>query len=304
MISKTRKKHRSYLIDGLRIASYFIGAAGTLVALQSIYVILATPRLSAPKNSGHDFVEEGLLVEYDSEDADAPKDEFHLVLIGDSPVEGIGHDCHSKTLGGCTALAFSQHLKRDVRFWSFGKSGLTAEGIQKEMVPLLEGIHSKKKRIDAIVLSVGVNNVLIGQNANKFYQEVKNLLQSIVRYSGSAKIVVMDLLDFAHMPFLPYPLRGIFSWKSKLLQMELEKAILELNIDHKNICMSFLPNVHELFGGNREHWLWDHLGLSKDERQRIQLSDFFAEDNFHPGGYGCDIISKFLVDTFLDQTVR
>lgn len=302
MITKSRKKKSSYLFDGFRIASYLIGAAGTLLAVQTMYVILATPRLAPPKNSGYDFDEEGLLVEYVSGDADVLKNEFQLVLIGDSPVEGIGHDCHFKTLGGRTALAFSQHLKRSVRFWSFGKSGLTAEGIEKEMVPFLEGMHSKKKRMDAIIVSVGVNNVLIGQSAIKFYQEVKILLQSIEQYSGHAKIIVMDLLDFAHMPFLPYPLRQVLSWKSKSLQMGLEKATLELNLNFKNIHMSYLPNVHELFEGNREHWFWDYLRLSKDERQRIQPSDFFAADKFHPGGYGCDIISKVLVDTFLDPT--
>jgi hypothetical protein len=305
LIQNKRKNNRSHLIDGLRIGSYFLGAAGTLLAVQAMYVIFATPKLSPPENSGYDFVKDGILVEYsyNSEDLDE-KDEFHLVMIGDSPVEGIGHDCHSKTLGGCAALAFSEHLKQSVRFWSFGKSGLTAEGIEREMVPLIKGMYTKKKKgIDAIVVSVGVNNVLIGQSANKFRQEVQALLQSIEKYSCGAKIIVIQLLDFAQMPFLPYPLRGVFSWKSKILQMELETVISELRLNGLNICMSFLPNVHELLGGNREHWLWEYLRLSKDERQQIHLSDFFAVDNFHPGGYGCAIISKILVDAFILEQI-
>ena len=98
-------------------------------------------------------------------------------------------------------------------------------------------LSENKKRIDAIVVSVGVNNVLIGQSANKFCQEVQALLQSIEKYSGGAKIIDIHLLDFAYMPFLPYPLHGVFSWKSIILQMELGKIISELRMNGLNTCI-------------------------------------------------------------------
>jgi len=79
-------------------------------------------------------------------DKEKEQKEFRIALIGDSPVEGIGNKHHDTALSGETARAFAQKVvvgmkqkphqhstnKGDcydsVRYWSYGKSGLTARG--------------------------------------------------------------------------------------------------------------------------------------------------------------------------------
>lgn len=300
-LRREQKYRKSKLSEGLRLVSCATGVAGLLFAAQAAYVMYATPKLTAPKHSGRFFVDDGILVNH--QEVICNNEEFQLILIGDSPIEGIGHDNHYDTVGGQTALAFSKALGRPVRFWCYGKSGLTADGIRKEMLPfLMTRIQENNIRPDLIVLSVGVNNVLLGQSASAFRNDATNLLQDIESCCRSTKVLVLELLDFASMPFLPYPLKSFLSWRSKILQKELQQLVFHMKQKKSNIAMSYLPNVKCLLGGNRDHSLWDHLQLSQEERQNIAIEDFFAKDKFHPGGYGCKVIGKNLVDTFMEDS--
>jgi len=191
--------------DALILAS----SGALLLASQLLYMDITNPRLPPPDKSGHDFVPEGLVASYHDNNADYDDaennerskskmssdgtSEFRLVLVGDSPIEGIGNHHHAETMGGQTALEFSKALQRPVRYWSFGKSGLTARGIQEEMVPHLERLHEtirmkKASRgrngedvhtIDAVIICCGVNNVLSGHSPKRYGEEVRDLISSI-----------------------------------------------------------------------------------------------------------------------------
>lgn len=223
-------------------------ASSMVFILQCLYVVVRTPRLPPPPLSGLNFPRDGLVVKNEEsiDDRRAETDgtstnrrhrnEFRLVLIGDSPVEGIGNNHHSSALCGQTAKAFAKAVCRRsigndleqnryecVRYWSFGQSGLSASGIQEKMVPLLystmdsimqcingSGEDTNKSNQDpiihAIVLLCGVKNVLSPQcTPFSFATEVQSLLASIRYYPGLEKtpIIILGLPDFAKLPFLP-----------------------------------------------------------------------------------------------------
>jgi len=285
-----------------KVGSSIIGAGGLLIASQALYIALCTPRLPPPDQSGHDFEEEGLVVRYSSDDSEESISssalEFKLVLIGDSPVEGIGNDTHCKALGGQTALAFSKLLSRPVRYWSYGKSGLTAKGIEEEMAPLLERV-SAKHEIGAVVVSCGVNNVLIGQSAKAFGDEVCQLLDVIFKHTAYAtRIIVMELLDFALMPFIPFPLSKVASWRSKALQAEMERIVYKYDsgVRIDRIGMAYMPVVEDIMN-DKTHPLLDHI-TCPTEKNALQLSDFFAQDDFHPANHGTIVIGTILALTY------
>ena len=271
-----RRKQTSYLRQFLRtnkansgtslfrfIASFAIKiipratvASSILFLLQCLYVVIRTPRLPPPPLSGLSFPRDGIIVKNEeSFDSDQRvetggitststdrqtenRNEFRLVLIGDSPVEGIGNNHHSSALCGQTAKAFAKvvcpqkmgnDLKQNrygfdcVRYWSFGQSGLDARGIEEKMVPLLysttdiimqdindSGEDTKGSNQDpiihAIVLLCGVNNVLSPHcTPSSFAAEVQSLLASIRDYPGleQTPIIILGLPDFAKLPFLP-----------------------------------------------------------------------------------------------------
>lgn len=318
---------RYYPASAAKFVSGAVGAAGLVLASQAIYVARTTPRLPPPEgghNSGHDFPPDGLVIPYihhdDNDDSTAqPQKEFRLVLLGDSPVEGVGNESHGAALGGRTAQALSERTKRPVRYWSYGKSGLTARGIRDEMVPHLQRLL-QHGGIDAVVICCGVNNVTSGHSADNFRTEAGELLNSVMgccrskSNTGTTKIIVMELVDFAVMPFLPWPLSKVLSWRSQTLQRELEAVVLNnsksngrkrvhYDDDANNgddddvlVGMAYTSSLSYPQVILNDHPLLDHM--SQEEKSSLKLTDFFADDGFHPANHGTTIIGKCIANTY------
>lgn len=328
---RQNKKKRSLVSTATNIASGVIGTASLLIATQALYVALTTPKLPPPPNSGYDFDKEGLLIKYTNTTSDnnngmettvsqeqqgekeeanggntgeSSDSEFRLVLVGDSPVEGIGNKKHCEALGGQTALAFSNLLRRSVRYWSYGKSGLTARGIEESMVPFVQGLSSRY-RIDAIVVMCGVNNVLSGHSANTFRKEVLGLLDSLVPCC-SCQIIVIDLIDFALLPFLPFPLSKVLSWRSRVLQTELEAVVKGytneqgVNGQEKLVSIAHMPHVSDVLESGDDNPLLEHI-TTEEQRNSLSLDHFFADDNFHPALLGNALMGKVIADAYGQQ---
>lgn len=258
-------------------------ASAALFLLQCLYVVYRTPRLPPPPLSGIDFPKDGIVVLGDGEaesDAHAASDEdcigytakkgneFRLALIGDSPVEGIGNNHHSSALCGETANAFAKRVcdqqgRYDcVRYWSFGKSGLTAAGIDSEMVPLLQSTvdfvnettdTTREPTLHVIVLLCGVNNVLSLSTPSSFATEVASLLTSIRSHRSleQTPIILLGLPDFSRLPFLPaWPMAWLLGLKGRRLQQKLEDLIKEIRhrTDSINVVLVRIPEVQDVIG--------------------------------------------------------
>lgn len=229
----------------------------------------------------------------DKNDVDAEErggNEVRVVLLGDSPVEGIGNETHAEALGGQTASALMRMFGKPVRYWSLGKSGLTAKGVEREMVPLMKKVL-KRYRIDLVVVSCGVNNVLWGQSATLFGKELNSLLDSMenCRLGYDVPVILIGLLDFSHMPFLPYPLSGVLGWRSRALQREMEDVV-KCRV-HKIVTIAQMPEVDEVLN-DAEHPLLSNVG--KDDRRGMKINDFFADDGFHPAQLGTIMLGNLL----------
>ena len=302
-------------------------ATATVLTLQLLYVIYRTPRLPPPPLSGVDFPREGRRIVASQPDQIADDDliksetssttsttssslstiikrkEFRLVLIGDSPVEGVGNANHNVALSGQTAKAFAQKVvvavgggmqqkKKQassdyydydcVRYWSYGKSGLTARGIEEEMVPYLhrvvddiistssEEVHQNSSTIHAIVLLCGVNNVLdVNSTASSFYLDVHRLIRCIRNNPRlmNTPLIVLGLPDFSTLPFLPWPLAFALGYRGKMMQRMLKKAIREIQLDEQErgdalkknkgkstrTILKVIPDVQTVLGSNGYH---------------------------------------------------
>jgi len=310
-----KKKRLASSASCTQIAAGAVGSAGLLLAAQALYVVAVTPRLPPPDNSGHDFEEDGLVVDFSGEyesDTESEIDEetFNLVLLGDSPVEGIGNDTHCTAMGGKTALAFSEVLRRPVRYWSYGKSGLTAEGIEMEMSPLLRRA-AIKYRIDAVIVSCGVNNVLQGYSASQFGAEVNDLISSVEECCNAGarararasihhhtRIMMLELIDFKFLPFLPWPFSKVCSWRSQELQKQMEQVVEYRQGQNPAIQMAKLPDIKGLLNDTSNHLL-DYM--TKEEKERLKLSDFYSDDNFHPAGHGTIVLGKILAQRYMSS---
>lgn len=329
-----RRKHPAAAVA--QAAGAVAGVSALVIAAELAYVAWKTPRLPPPDKSGHDFEPDGILVPCgNSNDIDGTNkdednngraneddadDEFRLVLLGDSPVEGIGNDEHEAALGGQTASAFARLLHRPVRYWSYGKSGLTAGGIAEEMIPLLQRLVSTENVFpDAVVISCGVNNTLSAHSRDWYGGEVISLLDAIddcfaheisnrkgpMHPDELPTIILMALLDFSLMPFLPFPLSSVLGWKSRSLQRKMEEIVRDRNVyrgrQGRNsiqckVVMAHLPPVSDVLDGSR-HDLLEHL--DEEEVQSLVMEDFFAADGFHPAKHGTAMLGSIIARTYM-----
>jgi len=308
----------------IRAASVTAG----LFVLQALYVLVKTPRLSPPDKSGVNFPREGLSVSLQNEDrcriekgsADSAGKgsktkwrEFRLVLIGDSPVEGIGNSHHSVALSGRTAEAFAKLVCRSgrehddralkgkqydsVRYWSYGKSGLTARGVNREMVPLLHRVvddvvsssngdtaaeNCFEKPIHAIVLLCGVNNVL-DPRPTTFYRDVHSLIHSIKHHPKFGSIdkdtplLILGLPDFTKLPFLPsWPMGWILGFRGRYIQHVLETVIQEVQQEEMiesgriQTRMVRIPELNDVLGT---------IGYQRYESSSCSIDDANSESD-------------------------
>jgi len=263
--------------------------------------------------------------------------DFRLVLIGDSPVEGIGNKHHNHALGGQTAQAFANLVCSRgefdrVRYWSYGRSGLTARGIEEEMVPFLyrvvddvryyspisrTGGHatdgmdndssSEQPAIHAIILLCGVNNVLDPLSTTaSFHSEVRSLLKSIRGRPGleCIPLIVLGLPDFSRLPFLPWPLGFVLGLRGRRMQRALEIVVKEfqqldrLQGGSAKTIMVNIPEVNDVVGTigyHRYDSSESNADDTNDERNRQNTSEPLKMRHCHP-------LLKYLGDHSLDQT--
>lgn len=312
-ISKTAKKLAKLILRAsITTSAVLIG--------QLLYVIWKTPRLPPPPFSGVNFVrggrvvapnQHGDLVDHDHDDDNfvtttheettkkqkqqKRNNEFRIVLIGDSPVEGIGNTHHHLALSGSTAKAFAQKVlsknsKKEnccydcVRYWAYGKSGLTASEIEDEMVPLLHRVQDSlvEQKVDesnddgdgqhttihAIVLLCGVNNVLdTNSTPSSFYSDVHSLIRSIrdnPRLSHTP-LILLGLPDFSTLPFLPWPLAYVLGYRGRLMQRMLERVVGEVQLKEEQegspnkkgtvkTVLKVIPDIQSVVGTIGHHY--------------------------------------------------
>ena len=270
---------------------------------------------------------------------DGQNNEFRLFLVGDSPVEGIGNTRHKDALGGQTARAFAiqfhslqGELFDHCRYWSYGKSGLTARGIEEDMVPYLRRVVSgivhhrqtlserssrymvEQPVFHAVVLLCGVNNVLDPRSTpESFRLEVCSLLASIrnINEMEGVPLIVLGLPDFATLPFLPWPLGIALGWRGRKMQKMLESAVNELRCRESVIgvdttVMVNIPDVAKIIGSigyNRHDSECDGMvkgGTTNADPLKMRwchpLKDNFGTNAINRLNQGSLTISDFLCD--------
>jgi lysophospholipase L1-like esterase len=56
--------------------------------------------------------------------------------------------------------------------------------------------------------------------------------------------------------------------------------------------MAYMPSVEDILN-DKTHPLLNHIACPT-EKNALQLSDFFADDDFHPANHGTIVIAKIL----------
>ncbi len=221
-----------------------------LLLMQGLWVLIKTPRLQEAQGARkgyHDKGEPGL----------------NLLILGDSAAVGVGVDQQSQALSGRIIRGLTPFLS--VNWQLLGWSGCNTSQMLKKIQVMPE------TKVDVIVTSLGVNDVISTISASQWLTLQQDLIQ-LLKHKFSASLIIVTLVPpMEKFTALPWP-----------LNYYLGRRVKEFN-----------------------RLLTDYLA-SQDECRflNIELDDstgFMAEDGFHPGIKGYEHWGSEVSSVILNQ---
>jgi lysophospholipase L1-like esterase len=177
---------------------------------------------------------------------------FRLLGLGDSTIAGVGCTTQAEALTGATAARLAARDGRTVEWVARGVSGATAADVRRALLPAaLEGSP------DAVILSVGVNDVVRGRSPASFAADLVAIVAAFDGRSPAVKVVYAGLPPLGSFPALAPPLASLLDRRARRLAAAAEGALAG-----RATVVRFPP--------------------------RLPPSTF-AGDGFHPGAAGCAV---------------
>lgn len=184
-----------------------------------------------------------------------------VLVIGESPVAGIGAPDHATGLAGQVAARWAARLGRPVCWRAVGQNGVTARTAQAVLLPQVP-----EAPVDLIVLVLGVNDTKDLVPAPVWKRELIAMMADLRARVGPAPLVVSGVPPMERFPALPPVLREVLGLRSRMMDAVLREALG--GVADAVWCGGF-----------------DALG-----------PDMFCEDRFHPGPRGYTAWGAALAD--------
>lgn len=130
-----------------------------------------------------------------------------LLVIGDSAAAGVGVSHQDAALGGqiVSHLMDEFHLAWDV----IAEAGATTAKVLA-WIPAIE-----RQDYDAIVVSLGINDVTAGVTRKQWMRQQQILVQELIARFSTKKIIVSQIPGLENFEVLPQPLRWCLGMQSK-----------------------------------------------------------------------------------------
>lgn len=164
---------------------------------------------------------------------------LHLLAIGDSIIAGVGARRVQQSTVGQVARFMSGRLAREIHWDAAGIIGAGARRVRRDVVPTLT-----QKRYDAIIVSVGVNDVLKLERSSRFRRQLMKLVHDLRAHSPDAVIGYIGLPPLDEFPKLKRPLRWIVGYRVRKFDAVAREAIMRVpNAVHIPVHFSPRPNM-------------------------------------------------------------
>jgi len=171
---------------------------------------------------------------------------LRFLAIGDSIVAGVGARRIEQSTVGHVARFMSGRLSREINWHAAGKIGASARGVRVDVLPGLPA-----QAFDAILVSVGVNDVLKFERSGRYRRQLLKLLRDLRRHSPDAVIACLGLPPLDEFPKLKRPLRWIVGLRVRRFDQVAREA-LERVPDTLHIPVRFSPRP-EMFTDDGLH---------------------------------------------------
>ncbi|MBM3462548.1 MAG: SGNH/GDSL hydrolase family protein [Armatimonadetes bacterium] len=186
---------------------------------------------------------------------------LHVVLLGESPVDGVGAPDHEQALGGNLAGHLARSSGRGVRWVAIGRNGMTARKALGTLIPLVP-----RERADLLIIALGVNDSMILTRPGRWARDVRQLILRARARLGQVPVVLSAVPPIEKFPVLPQPLAAVLGLRGRALDAALRALARRME------------NVR-------------HVPLHGDASP-----EHFCEDGFHPSPLGYARWAEILVE--------
>jgi lysophospholipase L1-like esterase len=134
-----------------------------------------------------------------------------LLAIGDSIIAGVGAPNVGQALPGQVAKALARRLGCEIHWHATGRIGLDAREVKRDLLPSIPH-HA----FEAMVVSVGVNDVTSLKRSRRWRTELTALLDALQAHSPHAVIALMGVPPLGSFPLLRPPLRTVLGLRATM----------------------------------------------------------------------------------------
>jgi lysophospholipase L1-like esterase len=164
---------------------------------------------------------------------------LHFLAIGDSIIAGVGARRIQQSTVGHVARFMSGRLAREINWHAAGMIGAGARRVRRDVVPTLP-----PQRFDAILVSVGVNDVLKMERSTRFRRQLLKLIHDLHVHSPNAVIGYLGLPPLDEFPKLKRPLRWIVGYRVRKFDAVAREALTRVpNVVHIPVHFSPRPDM-------------------------------------------------------------
>ncbi len=171
---------------------------------------------------------------------------LHFLAVGDSIIAGVGARRIQQSTVGHVARFMSGRLSREINWRAAGVIGASARRVRRDVVPALP-----QQRFDAILVSVGVNDVLKLERSGRFRRQLLKLIRDLRAHSPDAVIAYLGLPPLGEFPKLKRPLRWIVGYRVRKFDAVARDALARMP-DVLHIPMRFSPRL-DMFSNDGLH---------------------------------------------------
>ena len=171
---------------------------------------------------------------------------LHFLAVGDSIISGVGARRIQQSTVGHVARFMSGRLSREINWRAAGMIGAGTRRVRRDVLPALP-----PQRFDAILLSVGVNDVLKLERSGRFRRQLLKLVRELRTHSPGAVIAYLGLPPLGDFPKLRRPLRWIVGYRVRKFDAVAREALTRVpGVLH--IPMRYHPRA-EMFANDGLH---------------------------------------------------
>ena len=185
-----------------------------------------------------------------------------LLLIGESPVAGIGVCAHAQGIAAATARALQARYQRTIAWCAKGQNGATVAQAMQDLTPYLHTEH-----VDLVCVAFGVNDSTAFRRLGTWRRDMERLIDQLQSRLSPHHIVLSGVPPMAHFTALPWPLRAVLGLKARAL----DRVLADIAAKRPRITHAPFPRT-------------------------LLDPQLMASDGYHPAVEGCVMWAGILAD--------